>query len=213
MSGLLHVDSSLQGDNSVSRRFTAKAAEAWRRANPDGTVVYRDLAADPLPHYDADAHSARMTPPEQHTPGQAAAWRLAQELVDEVRAADTIIVGAPMYNWAPPTTLKTWIDHLIAPGLSRDAETQEGLLGGRRLIVISTRGGGYGPGTPREGWNFVDGWIRNVFSSIGLDADIIEIEMTLADVVPALAEFKGMAAENRARAEEAIASLLTPAMA
>ncbi len=205
MARLLHVDSSIQGDRSVSRRFTAKAADAWRAANPGGTVVYRDLAAQPLPHYDADAHTARAVPAAERTPAQARAWALAEELVGEVRNADAIIVGAPMYNWGPPTPLKTWIDHLIAPGLSRDAVTSEGLLGGRDLTIISSRGGAYGPGTPKDGWNHVDGWLEHVLSSMGLDAKIIEVEMTLADVVPALEQFKGLAAENRDRADREIA--------
>ena len=211
MPHLLHVDSSLQGDNSTSRRFTAEAAAAWRAANPGGQVTYRDLAADPLPHYDAAAHSARMVAPADHTPEQARAWELATELVGEVRAADTVIVGAPMYNWGPPTTLKTWIDHLIAPGLSRDAATQEGLLGGRQMTIISSRGGGYGPGTPREGWNHVDGWLGHVLSSIGLEPEIVEVEMTLADVVPDLAQFKDLAAASRERARQTISGLYAQA--
>lgn len=213
MARLLHVDSSLQGERSISRRFTAEAADAWRAVNPDGVVVYRDLAAAPLPHYDADAHDARMVPPQEHTPAQARAWALAEELVGEVRDADAIIVGAPMYNWGPPTPLKTWIDHLLAPGLSRDAVTSEGLLGGRDLTIISSRGGAYGPGTPKDGWNHVDGWLEHVLSSIGLEARIIEVEMTLADVVPALAQFKDLAAENRERARRQIADHFAAAAA
>lgn len=204
MAHLLHIDSSIQGENSVSRRFTAEAADAWRSANPGGTVTYRDLAADPLPHYDADAQAARMAGPAQRTPAQAQAWALAERLVGEVRAADAIILGAPMYNWSVPTTLKAWVDHLMAPGLSRDAETQEGLLGGRETTIVSARGGSYGPGTPREGWNHVDQWLLHALSSVGLEPRLVEVEMTLADVVPALAPFKDIAEASRQAARERI---------
>lgn len=211
MATLLHVDSSLNGPGSVSRRFTAEAADAWRAANPGGTVVYRDLVADPVPHFDPHASASRMVPPADRTPEQAQAWALAETLVGEVRDADAIIVGVPMYNWAPPTQLKAWVDHLLAPGLSRDAVTQEGLLGGRQLTIISSRGGSYGPGTPRDGWNHVDGWLGHVFSSVGLEAQIIEVEMTLADVVPDLAQFKNIAEQSRQRARATITELFAAA--
>lgn len=205
MAHLLHIDASIQGEGSVSRRYTAEAVAAWRAANPGGTVTHRDLAADPLPHFGSDANLARRTDPAEHTPQQAAAWALATELVEEVLAADEIVLGAPLYNYGPATTLKSWVDHLIAPGLSRDPVTSEGLLGGRRVTVISSRGGGYGPGTPREGWNHLDAWLVNVLSTVGLDAQLIEIELTLADVVPAMADLRGLAVENRERASATIA--------
>src|SRR5689334_16471472 len=117
---LLHVDSSFQGERSVSRRLTARAAAQWRAAHPDGTVTYRDLAADPLPHMDA----------------QTAANALSVQLIDEVKRADTILLGLPVYNFGAPSTVKSWVDHLVALGLSVDAETRAGLLGGRELIVL-----------------------------------------------------------------------------
>lgn len=213
MAHLLHVDSSFQGDQSVSRRFTAGAADAWRATNPAGTVSYRDLAAHPLPHFDVHAHAARQVPPGDHTPAQAAAWQLAETLVGEVRAADAIILGAPMYNWSSPTQVKTWMDHLLAPGLSRDAVTQEGLLGGRDMTIISTHGGSYGPGTPKDGWNHADPWLAHVLSSIGLEPRFVVVEMTLADVVPALARFKDLAEASRVAARRTIAETYAPVAA
>lgn len=213
MAHLLHIDSSFQGGTSVSRRFTAEAADAWRAAHPGGTVTYRDLAADPLPHFDLHAHTARHVAAADRTPAQAAAWELAERLVGEVRAADAIILGAPMYNWSVPTQVKTWVDHMIAPGLSRDAVTQEGLLGGRDVMVISTHGGSYGPGTPRDGWNHADPWLAHVMSSMGLEPRFIVVELTLADVVPALAEFRDLAEASRAAARSAIAAAYAPVAA
>ena len=149
---LLHIDSSIQGERSISRRLTARAAGRWLAAHPGGTVTYRDLGAHPLPHLDADGGLAPMVAPAEHTAAEAASWALTKELVDEIRAADTILLGLPVYNYGAPSTVKAWVDHLIAPGLSLDPATHEGLLGGRDLVVLAARGGGYGPDTPREGW-------------------------------------------------------------
>src|SRR5271169_2523287 len=135
MAHLLHIDSSVQGDRSVTRSLTARAAAAWRAAHPDGDVTYRDLSAHPLPHLDGDAALARFSAPDAHTAEQAAAWALAAELVGEVKAAETVILGLPLYNFGPPSTVKSWVDHLVARGLSIDADTGEGLLGGREFIV------------------------------------------------------------------------------
>src|SRR5690349_1835661 len=131
MSHLLHIDSSIRGDQSVSRRLSSRAAQTWRTAHPGGTVTYRDLGKDPLPHFDETSVTARMVPPAEHTPAQAASWELTQRLIEEVRQADTIIFGLPLYNYGAPSSVKAWVDHLVAPGMSVDLETGEGLLGGR----------------------------------------------------------------------------------
>jgi FMN-dependent NADH-azoreductase len=170
-------------------------------------VIYRDLGADPLPHLDPDGGLARMVPPEERTPAQAASWALSERLVDEVRRADTILLGLPVYNFGAPSTVKAWVDHLIAPGLSLNHETMEGLLGGRDLIVLAARGGGYGPGTPREGWDHAEQWLPHGLFITGLTPRFITAELTLADVNPAMAELKPLAAESLAAAEQAIDSL------
>jgi FMN-dependent NADH-azoreductase len=201
---LLHVDSSIQGDRSISRRLSARAAERWRAAHPVGTVTYRDLGSHPLPHLDADGGLARMVPAEQQTPAQAASWQLSQELIGEILAADTILLGLPLYNFGPPSTVKTWVDHLIAPGLSMDPATGEGLLRGRDLLVLASRGGGYAPGTPREGWDHAEPWLPHGLSLTGLEPRFITAELTLADVNPAMADLRELAAESLAAAERAI---------
>src|SRR3982075_4589890 len=134
---LLHIDSSIQADRSVSRRLTARAAGVW-------------LAAPPLPHLDSAGGLARMVAPAEHTPAQAASWALTTQLVDEVKRADTILLGLPVYNFGAPSTVKAWVDHLVALGLSLHPATHEGLLGGRDFIVLAARGGRYAPRTPRE---------------------------------------------------------------
>jgi len=204
---LLHIDSSIQGERSVSRRLTARAARVWLAAHPDGTITYRDLGADPLPHLDADGGLARMVAPEDHTPAQAASWALTNELIDEVKRADTILLGLPVYNFGAPSTVKAWVDHLVALRLSVDPETREGLLGGRDLIVLAARGGGYAPGTPREGWDHAEQWLPHGISITGLTPRFITAELTLANVNPAMADLKPLAAESLKTAQNAIDAL------
>ncbi len=213
MPHLLHIDSSIQGECSVSRKLTARAASAWRVAHPGGTVTYRDLGAEPLPHLDSESGTARMVPPEQHTPAQAASWELTKELVEEVLAADTILLGLPLYNFGPPSTVKAWVDHLVAPGLSVDPATMTGMLGGRDLLVLVARGGGYAPGTPREGWDHAEPWLPHALSLTGLEPRFITAELTLAEVNPQMAELKPLAAESLASAERAIDALWSPVIA
>jgi FMN-dependent NADH-azoreductase len=210
MAHLLHIDSSIQGELSVSRSLTARAAAAWLAAHPDGTVTYRDLGANPLPHFNSESGLARMVPPDQHTPAQAASWALSKEVVEEVLAADTILLGLPVYNFGAPSSVKSWVDHLVAPGLSVDHATMTGLLGGRDLLVLASRGGGYAPGTPREGWDHAEPWLPHALSLTALEPRFITAELTLANVNPQMAELKPLAAESLAAAERAIDSQWAP---
>lgn len=200
MAQLLHIDSSIQGDQSVSRRLTARAVERWRTVHPGGTVVYRDLAAHPIPHLDVQTGLARMIPAEQRTPAQRASFELSAELVDEIKRADTVVLGMPLYNFGPPSTVKAWVDHLVAPGLAIDADTGAGLLGDTDFFVLTSRGGGYGPGTPREGWDHSVAWLPHAVSLTGLAPRFVTAELTMADVNPAMAELKPLAAESLERA-------------
>jgi FMN-dependent NADH-azoreductase len=204
---LLHIDSSIQGERSVSRRLTARAAAAWRAAHPGGTVTYRDLGADPLPHFNSDTGTARMVPPDQHTPEQAASYALSVDLIGEIKQADTVILGLPLYNFGPPSTVKAWVDHLILGGHSLDSETHEGLLGGRDMIVLAARGGGYAPGTPRDGWDHAEPWLPHAVSLTGLEPRFITAELTLANSNPAMAGLKDLAAESLAAAEREVDAL------
>lgn len=187
MSHLLHIDSSVQGDLSVSRALTARAAERWRTLHPGGTVTYRDLAADPLPHLNPQTSAD-----------------LSARLVDEVKAADTVLVGLPLYNFGPPSTVKAWVDHIVAVGLSFDPTTGEGLLGDTEMLAIETRGGGYGPGTPREGWDHAQTWLTHGVSLTGLQPRFIVVELTLAESNPAMAELKPLAAQSLAAGQAEI---------
>ncbi|WP_435204066.1 FMN-dependent NADH-azoreductase [Micromonospora sp. bgisy143] len=210
---LLHIDSSIRGDWSVSRQLTARAAAAWRAAHPDGTVTYRDLGAEPLPHLDSAGGLARMTPPDQHTPAQRASWELSLRVVDEVKQADVVLLGLPLYNYGVPSSVKSWVDHLIVAGLTYDPDTQEGLLNGREFVVVATRGGGYGEGTPRHGWDHAEQWLPHGLSMTGLEPRFISTELTLAPTVPAMAELIPLHEASRTAAEKEIDNLWTPASA
>src|SRR5256714_15675504 len=215
MAHLLHIDSSIRGDASVSRKLSARAAAVWRAAHPGGTVTYRDLGRDPLPHLDAAGGLARILPRDQHTAAQAESWALSEELVNEIKEADTILLGLPLYNYGAPSSVKAWVDHLIAPGLSLDADTHAPLLGGREFVVLASRGGGYAEGTPRHGWDHAQPWLPHAIASTGLEPRFITAELTLAHTKPAMAELIPLAEQSLAEAERAIDALWTrvPALA
>jgi len=174
-------------------------------------VTYRDLSTNPIPHLDAATGLARMVTAEQRTAAQDASFALSAELIDEIKQADTVLLGLPLYNFGPPSTVKAWVDHIIATGLSIDAETHTGLLGDTDFIVLASRGGGYGPGTPREGWDHNETWLPHAVAPIGLQPQFITAELTATAVNPALAELKPLADESLANALNAIDQLWSAA--
>ncbi|MEW2518653.1 FMN-dependent NADH-azoreductase [Actinacidiphila alni] len=207
MPHLLHIDSSIQGDRSVSRKLTARAADAWKAAHPDGTVTYRDLGKEPIPHLHSGTVFVAMVPEADRNDEQAATYALSVELIDEIREADTVLLGLPVYNFGAPSSVKSWVDHLIVPGLSVDPETNEGLLTGRDFVVLASRGGGYGPGTPREGWDHAEQWLPHGIAMTGLTPRFITAELTLAPVNPAMSELIPLHEKSLAAAEESIDAL------
>jgi FMN-dependent NADH-azoreductase len=213
MPHLLHIDSSVQGDRSISRKLTARARDAWGAAHPDGTVTYRDLGSNPVPHLDAATGLARSVPAELRTPAQSGSWALTEELVNEIKEADTIVLGLPLYNFGAPSSVKAWVDHLIARGVSLDPETHAPLLGGRDFLVLASRGGGYAEGAPRHGWDHAEPWLPHAVSIIGLVPHFITAELTLAHTTPAMAGLIPLAEQSLAEAERAIDDLWTPAPA
>lgn len=218
MATLLHLDSSLfPQDGSVSRDVAASFRKAWEAEHPDGTVVYRDLAADPLPHLDGVAASAGFAPPETHTPQQAEAYALRDGLARELEQADAVLIGAPMYNFTVPSTLKAWIDQVILQG--RTAGTGSPSAAGTPTVVVASRGGGYGPGTPRESWEFVQNYLGKVLGEgMGLDLRFVVPELTLAAGTPGMESLIELAEASRTKAHEeaeahgkALAADLAPA--
>jgi FMN-dependent NADH-azoreductase len=200
MPSLLHLDSSLAHQGSTSRAVTAAFAEAWRRANPTGHYRYRDLAgASLLPHLD---ELDRPVPAGQQTPEQAARLALNEQLVAELLAADTVLIGAPMYNFTIPSTLKAWIDRVVSPRLYANPQTGEGPVSRKKVVIATARGGSYAPGSPRAPLDFQEPYLRGLFKLLGVERELhfLHTELTLAPVVPALAQFKPQGEASRARA-------------
>ncbi|MFI9006653.1 FMN-dependent NADH-azoreductase [Actinosynnema sp. NPDC053489] len=199
MAHLLHIDTSLRAEGSVSREVGAAFAEAWRSAHPGGEHTYRDLAADPLPHVDPAALVAR----------QSGGDPLERELVAELTAADTVLLAVPMYNFGLPSTLKAWLDWIAVPELFADQETGVGPLTGTRVVVVTARGGSYAPGTPRHPFDFQEPYLRALFGALGVDRDLefVHAELTSAAVAPHLEQFRDLAAASLEEAHRVVRKL------
>jgi FMN-dependent NADH-azoreductase len=179
---LLHIDSSALGRYSVSRELSAAIVAGWKRHHPDLDVVYRDLAAEPLPHWSPVADAA--------DPAAVA----SQAVLDEFFAADVVVIGAPMYNFNVPSSLKAWIDRILVAGKTfRYTEKgPEGLAGGRKVIIASSRGGFYGPESPLAHQDFQESYLRHVFGYMG----ITDLEFVRAEGI-------GLGPDHRAKALDA----------
>ncbi|PWC88134.1 FMN-dependent NADH-azoreductase [Azospirillum sp. TSH100] len=157
---ILHVDSSINGDGSMSRALSHAVVAHLAALSPSQTVVRRNLAAEPLPHL---ARAGVENAP----------------VLEEFLAARTIVVGAPMYNFGIPSQLKAWLDHLAVPGKTfrYGAQGPEGLCGGRRLIVVSTRGGIFSAGSPYAAFDHQEGHLQAFFRFLGItDITVIRAE-------------------------------------
>ncbi|MEV1068991.1 NAD(P)H-dependent oxidoreductase [Streptomyces sp. NPDC050263] len=187
MATLLHIDSSLfPGGASASRAVTETFRKTWEEQHPEGTVIYRDLSAEPVPHITAHAHTAGFADPDAHTAEQAAAFAERLKLIQELEQADTVLIGAPMYNFAIPSTLKAWLDNVILFGRT-SGETPSAK--GTPVTVVASRGGSYGPGTPKEPYEYVLNYLTAILAdTLSLDLDFIVPELTMAPHNPAMAE-------------------------
>jgi FMN-dependent NADH-azoreductase len=208
MPRLLHLDSSADTTRSTSRELTRAFADAWRALGPSFDLTYRDLHADPVPHLAASAlHWAPRLRHADEAPDPRAC-ALQDQLIAELLAADVLLVGAPMYNWSIPSSLKAWIDHVHVMGLTAPFDTKEQPLAGRPAVVVTTRGASYGPGSPSEGWDHTVPPIERVFGqSLGMDVSIISAELTLASRVPAMAPLRDKARADLEAARTAATDL------
>ncbi|MCF4139202.1 NAD(P)H-dependent oxidoreductase [Streptomyces sp. Tue 6430] len=199
MATLLHLDSSLlPASASASRAVTEAFRKSWEEQHPQGTVNYRDLSAEPVPHLDALAASAGFADPATHTPEQAAAFAERLKLVEELEEADAVLIGAPMYNFTIPSTLKAWLDQVLLMGRTAGPDST---LKGLPITVVASRGGSYAPGTPREGFEYVQNYLEAVLvEMVGAEVDFIVPELTLAAVNPAMADLVPLAEASRERA-------------
>lgn len=147
MTNILHIDSSIFGADGVSSGLAAQFVDRLRESDPRARVTRRDLTAEPLPHLDAERFTALITGPAERTERQAAIAAESDRLVAELRAADVIVLGVPMYNFQIPSQLKAWFDHVARAGVTfrYTAEGPEGLLTGKSAYVLTARGGIHAP--------------------------------------------------------------------
>lgn len=215
MPTLLHLDSSPR-EGSVSRQIAAAFLQAWRATNPGGAYIYRDLAADPVPHIDnaqvqimhrlekdrvRDLTAARDAP---LAPEERASWKVTWPLIEELLVADTILLGVPMYNFSVPSTFKAWFDRVMIAPLIADPGTGLGPLSNKRVVVASARGGAYGPGTPRHASDHQEPYLKAALAMVGITENItfLHAEMTKSAHVPQLAQFHEFAASSYTQAIE-----------
>jgi FMN-dependent NADH-azoreductase len=176
---LLHLDSSALGAYSVSRELSAALVEAWKNKHVGATIVYRDLAANPLPHW------APVT--DANDPAAV----LNEDVMGEFLDADVVVVGAPMYNFGISSQLKAWFDRIIVAGRTfRYTEAgAQGLAAGKKVIIVSSRGGVYSAGSPYAPADFQETYLRQVFGFIG----VTDIEFVRAEGIALGAEQKAQA--------------------
>ena len=198
---LFRLDASIRREGSVSREVADTVQRSWIERHPHDTVIHRDLTASPLPAETwVRAASAKFVPEDAHTPEQRAALTLTSLLADEVLNADALLIATPLYNYGISQHLKNWIDLLsIDPRFVPGPDP----LAGKPVTLVIARGGGYGEGTPRAGWDHATPYLEQTFGpQFGGDVTVVAAELTLADVTPQMADLRGLAAELRIKAHE-----------
>ena len=175
MSRVLVIESSARQQGSVSRELTRQFIGNWQAAHPADQIQIRDLAVEPVPHLDATLLGGWMTPSEQQNDAEKAALARSNQLTDELLAADVPVLAAPMYNFAIPSTLKAWLDHVLRAGVTfKYTETgPQGLLTGKRAFVLTARGGIYAG----SGLDHQEPYLRQALAFIGIhDVQFIHAE-------------------------------------
>ena len=201
---LLHVDSSITGGASVSRQISAQVVETLRRQAPAITVTRRDLDVAPLDHLDGKMLAA-MAPGS--SPDAETRQKLAEGFaaLEEFLSADVIVIGAPMYNFSISSQLKAWIDRIVIVGKTfRYTEKgPEGLASGKKVIIASSRGGFYAPGTAQAAIDFQETYLRAVFQFLGIN----DIHFVRAEGIAISPEQRESALNG---ALESVAAVVTP---
>jgi len=178
---LLHVDSSINGDVSVSRRLSRQAVEQWLANHPETEVERLDLAVDTPPHFSADSLGIRRPATGELSEAEQRENALAEALVSQFLAADVIVVGAPLYNFSIPSQLKAWIDRLAQAGRTfRYTENgPEGLATGKTVIAILSRGGIYSTSEAGQAMEHQETYLKTVFGFFGItDVRVVRAEGT-----------------------------------
>ena len=175
MSNVLIIESSARQQGSFSRQLTRQFISQWQAARPADHVTVRDLALNPVPHLDANLLGGWMKPEAQRSADEQASLNRSDELTDEVLGADVLVLAAPMYNFAIPSTLKAWLDHVLRAGVTfKYTETgPQGLLTGKKAYVLTARGGLYAGSTS----DHQEPYLRQVLAFIGIhDVTFIHAE-------------------------------------
>lgn len=204
MSTVFRLDASIKPEGSVTRAVSDTLQNAIVAELGDATVIRREIGLSPLPSDAwATAAFAGFVPAEQRSAEQNAAVALAAELADELASADVAIIGAPFYNWGVTQHLKTWFDLVLTDGRFGPGAAEQAGAGKSAFLVIA-RGGGYGEGTPRFGWDHATAWLKRVLEDVwGYEVTVIEAELTLAESTPAMAALVELARKNLADAHAA----------
>ncbi|TWD17664.1 FMN-dependent NADH-azoreductase [Streptomyces sp. T12] len=199
MATLLHINSSVfPASASASRAVAETFRKTWLEQHPNATVIYRDLSVDPVPHITAAAHIAGLSDASEHTPEQIAAFAERLKFIEELEQADAVVIGAPMYNYTIPSTLKAWLDNVVLFGRTA-GETST--VKDTPITVIASRGGSYEPGTPKESYEYVRNYLTAIFAdTLGMDLHFIVPELTMAPVNPALKQLIPLYEASRERA-------------
>lgn len=181
MTTILHLDASARVSRSLSRSLSRHFLDAWLEQRPDDRVIRRDLAANPPPHVDEAWIAAAFTAPEKRDAAMTAALAWSDAAIDELQAADVIVLGTPMYNYGMPSSLKAWFDQVIRIGLAFDFDLARGdypiepRLSGKRLVVLSSRGEfGFAPGGIREKLNQLDPHLATCARYIGVAPEAVK---------------------------------------
>jgi FMN-dependent NADH-azoreductase len=200
---LFRLDASIRVEGSISRAIADVVEAEWSTSGGDH-IVSRHIGIDPIPStsWGAAVSSAGVDAVDL-TPSQRDAIALASTLTDELLEADAYLFALPLYNFGISQHMKAWVDLVITdPRMGPGSEP----LAGRPAVLVMARGGSYAAGTPREGWDHASGWMRRILADVWqLELTEVETEFTLAHVNPALSDFRDLADEMRAKAEEAAA--------
>jgi FMN-dependent NADH-azoreductase len=198
MKTLLQLNSSLFASGGASTGLADRFVAKWRAANPRSNVIVRDLATDPVPHLTAERFGAFLAKPEDRTAEQHAVAGYSDKLIDELKRADVIVLGLPMYNFGVPSTLKTYFDHIARAGVTfkYTEKGPVGLLEGKKVYVFAARGGQYA-GTPLDSQTT---YVRDFLALLGLT----EIEFVYAEGLAISAASKETALANAANSIDAL---------
>jgi FMN-dependent NADH-azoreductase len=175
MPSLLAITSSPRGEQSISNNLVRTFVDAWKQANEGGSVKTRDLPKTDLPFVSPAWMAGSHTPVDQHSPEMKQALAISDELIAELKAADHIVLGTPMYNFAPPAIVKAWIDHVVRLNETFNAG-YEGLLKNKKATIIIASSGVYTPGSAGESANAESAYLRQIFAFMGIN----DIEIILA---------------------------------